>query len=187
MRVIAGSAKSLRLTAPRGCELRPTPDMVKEALFSSLGPLTIDCRFGDLYAGIGSVGIEALSRGAEACVFIERDSRCLKAIRDNLARTGLADRARVMRGEVLARLRDAWAQGPLDIVFVDPPYRESAEPALEAIAALVAKGDTPCKVIVQCERGSEPARPPDRSKRYGGTVLLTYELTPESGESENET
>jgi 16S rRNA (guanine966-N2)-methyltransferase len=179
MRVIGGSAKSLRLTVPRGCDLRPTPDMVKEALFASLGPLTIDCCFGDLYAGTGSVGIEALSRGARSCIFIERDPRCLAALRENLTHTGLAGQGRLLRGTVLSRLVDAWTWGPPDIVFVDPPYRESTETVLAALTKLVNQGTRPCQVIIQCARGSEPTRPASRTKRYGGTVLLTYDLHPE--------
>ena len=73
--MIAGSARSRPLRVPKGVEMRPTSDMVREALFASLADRTIDCVFGDLYAGSGSVGIEALSRGAAHCVFIEKNPR----------------------------------------------------------------------------------------------------------------
>lgn len=175
MRIIAGSAKSRRLVVPRGAAIRPTSDMVREALFSSLADRCIDCRFGDLYAGSGSVGIEALSRGAAQSVFIERDPRCLAALRANLEATGLSERAEIVRGDVLAQVEPVWERGPLDIVFMDPPYRVSAEPALRRVLQLARDNGHDCLVVVECEQGAEPALAPTREKRYGRTRLLTYE------------
>lgn len=175
MRIIAGSAKSRQLVVPKGAEIRPTSDMVREALFSSLADRTIDCRFGDLYAGSGSVGIEALSRGAAWCVFVERDPRCVQALRANLQATGLADQAEVIRGDALAEFERIWRRGPLDIVFMDPPYRESAEPLLRLVLNLAHASECDTLVVVQCERGMEPGIAPTKEKRYGGTKLLYYE------------
>lgn len=175
MRVIAGQARSRQLIVPKCADLRPTSDMVREALFSSLGPRAIDCRFGDLYAGSGSVGIEALSRGAASCVFVEQHPECLKALRANLQSTGLADRAEVVRGDCLALLESVWRRGPLDIVFMDPPYRESAEALLGLTLSLARQSAQDCLVVVQCERGNRPALPAGKEKRYGGTLLLYYE------------
>jgi 16S rRNA (guanine966-N2)-methyltransferase len=175
MRVIAGSARSRKLIVPRGDLIRPTSDMVREALFASLADRSIDCRFGDLYAGSGSVGIEALSRAAARCVFIERDQRCLQALRTNLEATGLADRAEVVRGDVLAQITAAWRRGPLDIAFLDPPYSESAEPLLRRVLGLARDSDHECLVVVECKRGLEPGLTPTKEKRYGSTKLLYYE------------
>ena len=75
VRVIAGSARSIELSFPKGTKIRPTTDAMREALFSSLADEVEDCRFADIYAGCGSVGIEALSRGAQSCAFVEKDAR----------------------------------------------------------------------------------------------------------------
>lgn len=176
MRVIAGSARSLKLEIPKGVKMRPTSDMVREALFNSLGYRTIDCRFADLYAGTGAVGIEALSRGAAFCVFVEQNPRCVEALRANLANTGFTEQAQIIRGDCLKRVDEVFRPEPPDIVFMDPPYRESAEELLAAVVRLARQGGRECLVIVQCERGMEPSLPPDKAKRYGGTSLLYYEV-----------
>ena len=176
MRVIAGSAKSRKLVVPKAVEIRPTSDMVREALFSSLAYRTLDARFGDLYAGSGSVGIEALSRGAAHCVFIEKNPRCLEALRTNLVNTGVAERAETVRGDCLKMIEAVWRRQPLDIVFMDPPYRESTEELLQLLLGLARETGQPCLIVVQCERGMEPSVSPDREKRYGTTVLLYYEV-----------
>jgi 16S rRNA (guanine(966)-N(2))-methyltransferase RsmD len=179
MRVIAGSAGSIRLVFPKGAAVRPTSDMVREALFASLGDRTIDARFADLYAGSGSVGIEALSRGAACCTFVERDRRCLEALRTNLANTGLADRARVRRGDCRRVLTALWVDEPCDIVFLDPPYREDATALVRQLLEMAAASGRVCLIVLQCEYGKEPALPASREKRYGGTVLLFYECRPD--------
>ncbi len=179
MRVIAGSARSRRLVFPRGAEVRPTSDMVREALFASLGDRAIDAHFADLYAGSGSVGIEALSRGAGSCVFVERDGRCLEALRTNLANTGLAEGARVVRGDCRRVMSALWRDQPWAIAFLDPPYREDATALVRELLELAAASGRSCLIVLQCERGKEPALPADREKRYGSTVLLFYEAGPE--------
>lgn len=181
MRVIAGSAKSRRLIVPKGAEIRPTGDMVREALFSSLARRTIDARFADLYAGSGSVGIEALSRGAAHCVFIEQNPRCVEALRTNLENAGLANRAEIVRGDCLKQFERVWRREPLDIVFMDPPYRESTEELLRLVLRLAQETGQQCLIVVQCERGMEPSVPPDKEKRYGSTVLLYYEVSETPG------
>ncbi|NPV47860.1 MAG: 16S rRNA (guanine(966)-N(2))-methyltransferase RsmD [Armatimonadetes bacterium] len=178
MRVIAGTARSIRLVFPRGASMRPTSDMVREALFASLGGRTIDAHFADLYAGSGSVGIEALSRGAASCTFVEQDTRCLEALRANLANTGLAERAQVVRGDCRRVAPRLWAQQPWDIVFLDPPYREDATALVRQLLDLAATSGRSCLIVLQCERGKEPPLPAHREKRYGGTMLLFYECEP---------
>ena len=123
MRVIAGIAKGTRLVAPKGLDVRPTLDRVREALFSILAPRLEGARFLDLFAGSGANGVEALSRGAAAAVFADSDDCSLQAIRRNLEATHLATRARVARlalPEGLSTL--AVREQPFDIVFADPPY-----------------------------------------------------------------
>lgn len=121
MRVIAGSAGGTRLYGARGYRIRPIIDRVKESLFDLLGESLEGVRVLDLFAGVGSLGIEALSRGASEAHFIERHRTTADAIRANLARTHLADRARVYAVKLPAGL--ARASGRYGLIFVDPPFR----------------------------------------------------------------
>ena len=121
--MIAGSARGTRLRRVPGTQTRPIGDRVKEALFSILSPQLHGCRFLDLYAGTGSVGIEALSRGAAQAVFIERDRKALQTIRHNLQHTRLDQNAVIRAGDVL-RLLQRPIPEPFDLLFLAPPqYR----------------------------------------------------------------
>jgi 16S rRNA (guanine966-N2)-methyltransferase len=117
VRVVAGEFRGRRLAAPRGARTRPTADRVREALFSMLGDVS-GARVLDLYAGSGALGIEALSRGAESAVFVERDPRAVAAIERNLESLGLEED--VQRQDVARFLRRG--AGTYDLVFCDPPY-----------------------------------------------------------------
>ncbi|HUW10288.1 MAG TPA: 16S rRNA (guanine(966)-N(2))-methyltransferase RsmD [Anaerolineae bacterium] len=120
MRVITGSAKGRKLLAVPGDRTRPITDRTKSALFSILGQSVVDSRFLDLFGGTGGVGIEALSRGAAEVVFVEIDRLAVRTIGENLRRTGLADRAHVVRGDSFAFLSQSHAQ-PFDFIYVAPP------------------------------------------------------------------
>src|SRR3712207_9222642 len=126
MRIIAGTARGIRLApVPRG--VRPTSDRVRESVFNSLGQFFEGGCVLDLYAGTGALGIEALSRGCERAVFVERDGAALAAITENLRRTGFADRAEVIRGDVGRTLDRMVADGrQFNLIFADPPYRIAA-------------------------------------------------------------
>jgi len=117
VRVVAGEFRGRRLAAPRGAGTRPTADRVREALFSMLGDVS-GARVLDLYAGSGALGIEALSRGAESSVFVERDPRAVAAIRRNLDSLGLDQE--VLKQDTVRFLRRG--SGTFDLVFCDPPY-----------------------------------------------------------------
>lgn len=134
MRVIAGEARGRRLVAPRGDVTRPATDRLRESLFGTLGERCRDARALDLFAGSGSLGIEALSRGAAHATFVERDRPALDAIRRNLESTGLQDRATVVRAEVDAFVRAT--PETYDVVFCDPPYAD-----MELLALLLAGPD----------------------------------------------
>ena len=184
MRVIAGSARSLRLRVPRGPDIRPTTDAMRESLFASLWGRVEGCRFADLYAGCGSVGIEALSRRADFCLFVEKDRRCVEAIRANLQTAHLSDQAAVTQGAV-EKLWPALAErhGPFDIVFLDPPYglRGLAEFTRELVqgrSGLAPEG----LVIVQCgvEAAGEEMPECARLRRFGETELRFYEENSEA-------
>lgn len=128
MRVIAGKAKRLKLVTIEGNDTRPTTDRVKETLFNILQPDLPGCRFLDLFAGSGAIGIEALSRGAKEAVFVENGRRVLNCIKDNLQTTRLFSQARVMECDVLSALtRLEREKEPFDIIFMDPPYDRGLE------------------------------------------------------------
>jgi len=134
MRVIAGKAKGHRLKSVPGGGTRPITNRAKAALFSIIGNDVIGCRFLDLFAGTGQVGIEALSRGAAEAVFVERAGPALRTIRANLAHTRLEAGARVVRADVFGFL--ASAAEPYDYVYVAPPqYRGLWASTLQALDA----------------------------------------------------
>ena len=120
MRVIAGIAKGRRLESVPGPGTRPITDRAKEALFSILGDNIVDARMLDLFGGTGAVGIEALSRGAEAVVFVERSAAALRVLGHNLQYTGLADCAQVVRGDAFRYLQTP-ALTPFHYIYVAPP------------------------------------------------------------------
>lgn len=123
MRIIGGLAKGRKLFCPKGLNTRPAQDKIREAVFNILAQVVEGSIVLDLFAGTGALGIEALSRGARQCVFIERDVRALQAVQKNLKLTGLAYRGIVIKGDVLKclpKLREMGAQ--FGLIFVDPPY-----------------------------------------------------------------
>ncbi|MCI8583387.1 MAG: 16S rRNA (guanine(966)-N(2))-methyltransferase RsmD [Dorea sp.] len=126
MRVIAGSAKRIQLKTLEGFETRPTTDRIKETLFNMIDPWIGDCLFLDLFAGSGSIGIEALSRGAGEAVFIEKNRAAMEVIRDNIRRTGLGESAELIQEDVFAGLRRLTGR-KFDYIFMDPPYQGELE------------------------------------------------------------
>jgi 16S rRNA (guanine966-N2)-methyltransferase len=125
MRVIAGEAKGRILVVPRGGGTRPATDRIRETLFAIIEAELEGARVADLFAGAGSLGIEALSRGAAHATFVERGAEALKAIRRNLEATGLADRSEVVAANVFGYL-DSRPRGPFNVVFCDPPFADVA-------------------------------------------------------------
>ena len=169
MRVIAGEFGGRRLAAPPGMATRPTTEKVRQAVFNSLtssGELE-GAVIADLFAGSGALGLEALSRGAASCVFVERDRAALTALDTNIAALGVADRCTVRRADVLSA---AASLGGLDIAFVDPPY------AFAEWAELLGRLDA---AVVVAESGAVVAPPAGwelrRSRRYGRTWLSVFD------------
>lgn len=169
MRVIAGELGGRKLVAPDGTTTRPTTDKVRQAVFNSLGSMGVieGATVADLFAGSGALGIEALSRGAEHCVFVERDRNALKALRENVAALGLAERTTVHATDVMAWVP---AMRGVDIAFIDPPY---AFDAWERLLSLVDVG----MVVAEAD---DPVVAPDgweqvRSRRYGRTWVTVLE------------
>ena len=126
MRVIAGTARSLPLKAPKGMDTRPTTDRIKETLFNVIQQELFSCVFVDLFSGSGAIGIEALSRGAGKACFVEQSREAISCIEQNLAFTKFTERAIVMKQDV----RSALCSLPVekaDIIFMDPPYGNELE------------------------------------------------------------
>lgn len=137
MRVIAGKAKGCPLIAPKGTDTRPIPAKIKEALFSIWQMRIADARFLDLFAGSGSVGIEAVSRGAQRAVFVERDRRAVNVIKRNLAACRLSTGYEVYQGDVFRQIRRLKERGDrFDIIYLDPPFTvdELFIPVLEVLS-----------------------------------------------------
>ena len=169
MRVIAGEFGGRKLVAPEGLTTRPTTDKVRQAVFNSLGSMGVleGAVVADLFAGSGALGIEALSRGAESCVFVERDRAALQALRSNIATLGIAERCTVHATDVMAWVP---AMRNIDIAFIDPPYEFSAWPALLGLVQagmVVAEADDP----VDAPEGWQQLR----SRRYGRTWVTVLE------------
>lgn len=185
MRVIAGDFGGRRLKVPKGRETRPTSDRVREAIFSSLGPLS-GFRALDLFAGSGALGIEALSRGAERVCFVERNKNAVRVIRENLADLELSDRSDLMIGDVsraLRRLERGKEAPSFDLVFVDPPYQSGECPGVLAallLGGLLAAGAV---VVVECPGRTplvEPAGYERRSERHYGDTVVVQLVVPTS-------
>ena len=178
VRIIAGSRKGARITAPKGTGTRPTGDRVREAAFNLIGPVD-DALVLDLYAGSGAMGLEALSRGARRCVFVESDRAACRAIEANLEKlrlTGAVVRCR----DALAALREDRAAGTrYDLVLVDPPYHEYASSLQMALSELLAAVLAPAGLVVlETAAKLEPELDlePVTSRRYGSARLTLYRL-----------
>lgn len=134
MRVIAGEARSLPLKCPDGLDTRPTTDRIKETLFNILQPYVPGCVFLDLCSGSGSIGIEAISRGAKRAYFVENAAKAAKCIQDNLHFTKFTDRAVLLKQDVVSALHGIHEK-EVDVIFMDPPYEAGLEePVLEVLS-----------------------------------------------------
>jgi 16S rRNA (guanine966-N2)-methyltransferase len=187
-RIIGGSGKGRRLKSPRGNATRPTASRVRQALFDILASEVPGCRFLDLFAGGGGVGLEACSRGAAGALLVEADGAAARAIRANVAALGLEAVARVARADVRAELPRIAASGQrFGIVFLDPPYGSPLyEPVLSAVAAgsILAQGG-----VVVAEHFHKRALPETigrlsrtRVLRVGEQCLSFYRPTTADGE-----
>jgi 16S rRNA (guanine(966)-N(2))-methyltransferase RsmD len=138
MRIIAGTLKGRRLAGPRTDGVRPTSDSLRETLFNILGARVPDARVLDGYAGTGGVGLEALSRGAAAVTFVERDRRTSAVLGRNVETCGVDARSAIVCADFLDARAAHAARGPFDVVFVDPPYEGTDLAAIAEAAASVA-------------------------------------------------
>jgi len=174
VRIVAGSKKGHRFAAPKGVVTRPTGDRVREAAFSLVGPVA-GAAVLDLFAGSGAMGLEALSRGAASCVFVERDREATRVIQSNLEKLGLT--GAVVARSVEAVLRGESSRGRrYDLVLADPPYEEwkTHEPTLAALLPVVLADDA--LVVVETAADVEPELPLDlvTTRRYGSARITVF-------------
>ncbi|MCA9907594.1 MAG: 16S rRNA (guanine(966)-N(2))-methyltransferase RsmD [Anaerolineae bacterium] len=183
IRVIAGSAKGKQLKLVPGDSTRPIMDRVKEALFNIIGRDIYDALVCDLFAGTGSVGIEALSRGARQAWFYDLDRKAIETIHTNLTLTKLTEKASVRRADAFALLKQPPA-AQFTLIYVAPPqYKEMWSKILQLLdeeAAWTPKGTT---VIAQIDPGEQATLTLKRlhlydERKYGNTLLLFYEAVP---------
>jgi len=190
MRIIAGSHRSRRIDAPEGLATRPMTDRVRENLFNLLGDTAVGATVLDLFCGSGALGLEALSRGAARVTFVDAGPEAVSVVETNCRRLGLAEKARVIRRDVLRPgpwIRPVGAKD-YTLVFVDPPYKMSADPAGQARLAAMAEAlarlgcfARGALVMLRVERGVQIALPwagfelADQ-RSYGTTTLylMTY-------------
>lgn len=137
MRIISGSKRGMNLDTPEGLDTRPTSDRIKETLFNMIGFDVPDCNFLDLFSGSGQMGIEALSRGANKAVFVEKDKKALTCISNNLKKGKFLDNAVVYSEDVFSALNKLNKNEVFDIVFMDPPYNKLIEK--QVLTALIDK------------------------------------------------
>lgn len=173
MRIVGGSRKGARIFAPKGRDTRPTPDRVREAVFSILGSVD-GLTVLDLFAGSGALGLEALSRGAASATFVESDSAALEAIERNLTKLDLQG-ALVVRTDAMKHL--ARTTERYDVVFLDPPYEmvESLRmPLAEHLPRVLAEGGL---VVFETAAGMQPelTLPVRSTRRHGSTQLTVFE------------
>lgn len=178
MRIITGTAKGCHLKTPGGMSTRPTSDRVKESLFSILGREVLGKKVLDIFAGTGALGLEALSRGAEHCVFIDKATADI--IRFNSEYTKLADKSEVVRGDAFTGLnRQKFMGRKFDLVFCDPPYHmglwEKTLQLLDAGSILMDKA----LVVVEC--GGDENQLPElkhfrmlKNQRYGKITQIFF-------------
>jgi 16S rRNA (guanine966-N2)-methyltransferase len=184
VRVIAGSMRGRRLTVPVGDLVRPTKDIVREAMFSALDArgAIVDALVLDLYSGSGALAIESLSRGADRSVLVEQDRVALEAIAHNLEHLGLKSRTRVARANVAAFLAGPPpAEAPFDLVLADPPYDTSDDDVVEMLTALTAPGWLAPEALISVERPARAEiRPPEGlracwERTFGDTLMFFFD------------
>ena len=177
MRVITGTARGRKLKEPAGMETRPTTDRVKEGIFSSIQFELEGRRILDLFGGTGQMGIEALSRGAVHCTFVDLRKEAVSVIRENLTLTGFSEQARVIQGDALAFL--SRSRENFDVIFLDPPYDSGLlEKTMELVTTIDIVSENG---IIVCENGSNAGWPAvfppyrlQKEYRYGKIKTALY-------------
>ena len=175
MRVVAGSARGIRLRTKEGLMTRPTTDRVKEAVFGSIQFNVPGATVLDLFAGSGAMGIEALSRGAKCAVFVEKDREAVSMIKSNLKATRLEQGAKVVEQDCLNFLNGV--RESFDFIFMDPPYACGLyQTVCDALIHSGAFGEGTTLIAEHDGRGELVGPRKIKEKRYGKTVISYYRL-----------
>ncbi len=181
IRIVAGSMRGRKLTCTVNASLRPTPQRVREALFSILGNAVPDRSFFDIFAGTGVVGLEAISRGASSVTFIERDFRLIGDLERHIAEFGIAGQSRIARTDVYRWIERWQAPDEPVSVFLSPPFRDfehRLDELLNVIAQLQERVRPGSVLVVQAESKAAldelPARVNWDERRYGRNHLLIW-------------
>ena len=190
MRIIAGSARGRQLATFSGDGIRPTPDRVREALFSILysrrGSLA-GAKVLDLFAGSGALAIEALSRGADSAIFVDSSRQARDTIRDNLQRCSLAAGSEILQQDVWTALPQVALRGPFDLIFADPPYGKGYAPRLLGECSRLELSGSDGILVIETARQDELPERKGRlacfdRRRYGLTMLHFFQADDGPGE-----
>ena len=172
MRIVAGEWRGRVIAAPAGEAVRPTTDRVREAWMSIVQPWLPGARVVDLFAGSGALGLEALSRGALACDFVESSTKSLVALRANITKLDAATRSRIHREDAVKYVLSL-ASNAYDVAFADPPYERGLAPKLAERWL-----EVPFAEVLGVEHAAREALPPSGDRRkYGTTAITFYGLT----------
>lgn len=182
MRVVAGERKGIPLRAIAGTTTRPTTDKVKEALFNIIGPFFEGGIALDLFAGSGGLGIEALSRGAERAIFIEKDRRAVQVLKENIKKCRYEEVSEVYCTDASRAVKALLKRDiQIDYLFVDPPYKKLEY--YDYISLLVEGGKLADDAIIVCEHSTEVQLPDAygrysciRDETYGNTIISIYRM-----------
>lgn len=180
MRVVAGERKGMPLKAITGTTTRPTTDKVKESIFNIIGPFFDGGIVLDLFAGSGGLGIEALSRGVDRAIFVEKDARAYQTLQENIKKCRYEEQVEVFRTDAKRAIKGFLKRDiELDFVFLDPPYHQKEY--YELVNVLVENDKINKSGIILCEHAKEVALPDafgefslQRQETYGGTVISIY-------------
>lgn len=188
MRVIAGKAKGKRLKAPSGMDTRPLTDMIKEALFNVIGDKIVEANFLDLFAGSGSAGIEALSRGAARVIFIDSSREASRFIKDNLRNCGFYEFYEVYRNDVFKAIKILDKRGILfNIIYLDPPFKNEKifDRVIRALDEAELLDDRGILIVRTPRRKEMPEKlsriEEYRKNNYGESTLHYYRLNKGEG------
>jgi 16S rRNA (guanine(966)-N(2))-methyltransferase RsmD len=189
MRVIAGDRKGMPLKAVSGTTTRPTTDKVKESLFNILGPFFDGGTVLDLFAGSGGLGIEAISRGMDKGIFIEKDGRAFQNLKENIQKCRYEEQTELFRNDAVRAMKALIKKGvQVDLIFLDPPYKKRAY--YDLVEELVSNNVISSSGTIVCEHDRDTDLPDNflhfekiREESYGSIIISFYRSVKEEGES----
>ncbi|MGE7917747.1 16S rRNA (guanine(966)-N(2))-methyltransferase RsmD [Viridibacillus sp. NPDC093762] len=189
MRVIAGDRKGMPLKAVSGTTTRPTTDKVKESLFNILGPFFDGGTVLDLFAGSGGLGIEAISRGMDKGIFIEKDGRAFQNLKENIQKCRYEEQTELFRNDAVRAMKALIKKGvQVDLIFLDPPYKKRAY--YDLVEEIVSNNVISSTGTIVCEHDRDTDLPGNflhfekiREESYGSIIISFYRSVKEEGES----